>query len=45
MIVQKFGGTSVGSAQRMKAVAELIANGDTMASQYNLRRLPGHVIS
>ena len=28
MIVQKFGGTSVGSAQRMKAVAELIANGE-----------------
>ena len=28
MIVQKFGGTSVGSAQRMKVVAELIANGE-----------------
>lgn len=27
MLVQKFGGTSVGSAQRMKAVASLIADG------------------
>lgn len=28
MLVQKFGGTSVGSAQRMKAVAALIADGE-----------------
>ena len=28
MLVQKFGGTSVGSAQRMKSVAELIADGE-----------------
>ena len=42
MKVMKFGGTSVGSATRMKGVVELVNDGETKIVVSQLKELLGH---